>query len=116
MTPEEVDSRIKAMLLAHNVNPEDFPRFDATPDNGAGIPPGTYALGANGRYQIETYCCAMRKHFYLGIVGTRPGADAPAEAVNFIHSWEPGKQIVYTIKFCPFCGTELTDDQTRIAR
>ena len=57
----------------------------------------------------EKYCCKMRAHFLIGVVGTREG-DAPVEAADFIIAFEP--KIIMKIKYCPFCGKEMTHDGT----
>lgn len=56
------------------------------------------------------YCCPMRSHFFLGIVGQRKGPQ-PIELADFIIQWEP--QIVIGIRYCPFCGTTIERDAPR---
>lgn len=56
----------------------------------------------------ENFCCAMRRHFLVGIVGARAG-DPPVEHLDFMIEFDPP---VITIKFCPFCGKDITRDQT----
>lgn len=58
----------------------------------------------------ETYCCAMRRHFLIGIIGTRRGEPAPIDLADYVVEWEP--KIVIRIKHCPFCGKVLPDDDT----
>ena len=59
----------------------------------------------------EKYCCAMRRFFLIGIVGTRRGESAPVEAADFVVNWESPTPTL-SIKYCPFCGTEIPADDT----
>ncbi len=58
----------------------------------------------------ENYCCAMRRHFLVGIMGTRTDEEVPTDMADFVLAWEP--QIVIAIKFCPFCGATIKGDET----
>lgn len=60
---------------------------------------------------IETYCCSMRRHFILGIVGVRSGENIPVDVVDFLKSFE-GPPII-EIKYCPFCGQRIDGNQTK---
>ena len=55
------------------------------------------------------YCCNMREYFVIGIIGKRSDIEAPTDMADFIVAWEP--KIIVRIKYCPFCGKEVTDDQ-----
>lgn len=54
----------------------------------------------------DQYCCTMRRHFLVGIVGVRKGEPTPIEAADFVIAWEP--KILIKIKYCPFCGKQMT--------
>lgn len=56
------------------------------------------------------FCCAMRQHFLIGIVGTRKG-DAPVDVADFMVCFEPP---VIAIKFCPFCGKAIGKDNNQM--
>lgn len=56
----------------------------------------------------DEYCCPMRQHFLIGIIGTRKGQPMPVETVDFVTEWEP--KMVIRIKHCPFCGDQLPHD------
>lgn len=58
----------------------------------------------------EKYCCGMRRHFVVGIIAQRQGEDPPVDLADFVVAWEP--KIAIRIKYCPFCGEELPDDDT----
>jgi len=58
----------------------------------------------------EKYCCAMRRHFLVGVVATREGEEIPTEAVDFALAFEP--KLLIRIKFCPFCGEEIPQSNT----
>lgn len=53
------------------------------------------------------YCCALRRYFILGIVGTF-GA-SPRELLDATQIGESGRTVV-VMKFCPFCGVAITKD------
>lgn len=55
------------------------------------------------------YCCPMREHFLIGIVGERPG-DAPIDAADFVIDFDAPKPVI-AIKYCPFCGTKIGGQQ-----
>lgn len=57
---------------------------------------------------IENFCCPMRRHFIIGIIRTRIAGPAPVEMADFVCNWDP---IVVKIKYCPFCGEELSESQ-----
>jgi len=59
----------------------------------------------------ETYCCAMRGYYILGIVGVRKGATPPIDTVDFINDFH--RPTVIHIAYCPFCGKKMDRDQTR---
>ena len=64
--------------------------------------------------EVEVYCCAMRRHFVLGIVAYRKGEDMPTEAIDFAIEYEP--RLIIAFKFCPFCGQPRSEEDTlRIA-
>lgn len=50
----------------------------------------------------------MRRHFVIGIAGTRADEPTPFEIMEFMPDITT-KLIV--IKFCPFCGVELDNTQ-----
>lgn len=53
----------------------------------------------------ETFCCPMRRHFLVGIIGVREDEPAPVDVADFVIQWEP--KVLIRIKHCPFCGDEL---------
>lgn len=55
------------------------------------------------------YCCPMRAHFLIGIVGVAKG-DAPVDVADFILDYESEKPVI-VIKYCPFCGTKIDGNQ-----
>lgn len=55
------------------------------------------------------YCCPMREHFLIGIVGVAKGI-APADAVDFVIDFDAPKPVI-AIKYCPFCGTKIDGKQ-----
>jgi len=60
------------------------------------------------------YCCPVRRHLFIGIIGERKEAP-PVELADFIIQWEP--QLVVGIKYCPFCGQIIKrGDALRIAQ
>lgn len=59
----------------------------------------------------ESYCCPMRRHFVMGLIGVRAGEPAPVEASDFVVDFT-AKPMILRIKFCPFCGARLGADQT----
>lgn len=60
--------------------------------------------------RAPVFCCVLREHFLLGIIGQQQ-KPVPVEAVDLIVAWEP--QIVLAIRFCPFCGEALAHNATR---
>ena len=56
------------------------------------------------------YCCPMRGHFLIGIVGEAAG-DAPVDVADFIIDFDSPKPVI-VIKYCPFCGTKIGGDQS----
>lgn len=56
----------------------------------------------------ENYCCAMRRHFLVGIVGSR-NEPTPLEACDF---YVDPVNLVLAIKFCPFCGVLQDNKQS----
>lgn len=59
----------------------------------------------------ENYCCAMRRHFLIGMVGIRNDEPTPTDVVDFIHDFN-AKPAIILIKFCPFCGAPIDNSQT----
>ena len=51
------------------------------------------------------WCCKMRRHFVLGIVGVRK-EPYPVDLVDFIDFDKPSE---IRIKYCPFCGVVIND-------
>lgn len=58
----------------------------------------------------DRYCCAMRRHFVIGIVGARVDEPVPFDVMEFMPDIESK---LISIKFCPFCGESMDDSQTR---
>ena len=56
----------------------------------------------------QEYCCAMRRHFIIGIAGARGDEPVPFDVMEFMPDIQT-KLIV--IKFCPFCGVQLDNNQ-----
>lgn len=54
------------------------------------------------------YCCAMRRHFLIGIIAIAE-APTPIEAVDFIDFDQKTRddRPIIKIKFCPFCGKQV---------
>jgi len=80
--------------------------------SATGIPGGTYVFGRDGKWALESYCCSMRRHFFLGITGVRADEEMPVEAVDFIDVWEP--KMIVNVRFCPFCGKDVSDETLRV--
>lgn len=59
--------------------------------------------------QEETYCCSMRRHFLVGIVGERSNEEAPIDVADFMISFDPP---IISIKYCPFCGKSIDNSQS----
>lgn len=57
----------------------------------------------------ENYCCEMRRHFVVGILGETRG-EMPLEVADFVVAWEP--KIIIAIRYCPFCGNKINKDET----
>jgi hypothetical protein len=57
---------------------------------------------------IENYCCPMRRHFLIGILGHRD-EPTPLDAVDF---YVDPVNLILAIKFCPFCGKQLDMNQS----
>lgn len=57
----------------------------------------------------EGYCCAMRRHFVLGIVGVRANEEMPTDMADYVMEWEP--KLVISIHYCPFCGEDIDIDK-----
>ncbi len=63
----------------------------------------------------RSICCPMRAHYLIGIVAEAAGP-APVEAVDFIRWDVASPKPIIQIKFCPFCGTTLSDrDRLRVS-
>lgn len=58
----------------------------------------------------ESYCCKMRRHFLIGIVGSRVDEPVPVEAGEFIVDFN-AKPLLLVTRFCPFCGSRLDGEQ-----
>ncbi len=58
----------------------------------------------------DRYCCPVRRHFLIGIIGQR-AEPPPVEIADFILAWEP--KIIVGIRYCPFCGVELQREDPR---
>ena len=110
MTPQEIHDNIVRIVQTRGLEEAEYNMLTITPDNAFGIPPGTYVFGRDGMWRIENYCCAMRKHYLIGIVGQRNDEPMPMEAADFVVSWEP--KVTLNILYCPFCGQKITADQT----
>lgn len=57
----------------------------------------------------DPFCCAMRRHFLIGVIGVAPGP-APAEVGEFVLDFE-AKPMILRTKFCPFCGRPIDNTQ-----
>lgn len=66
-------------------------------------------MTANEIETADSYCCAMRQHFVLGIVGVRANEEMPVDMVDYVIEWEP--QLVVAIHYCPFCGEGIATDK-----
>ncbi len=110
MNPDEIHLRIVQIVRDHHLQDGDYNVVRIDEGNEFGIPHGTYVHGRDGVWRLENYCCSMRRHYLIGIVGTRNDEPMPLEAADFIDEWEP--KIILKIKFCCFCGKEITADQT----
>lgn len=88
----------------------------------SGIPTGQYSPAGENAMWIRTgdlptpkpvaeekHCCEMKRHYVLGIVGTR--GDAPTSFADFVISWEP--KIILAPKFCGWCGATIKKTDTR---
>lgn len=84
-----------------------------------GIPEGTYSPAGQDAMWIRTgdvpkpadpdYCCEMRRHFVLGIVGTN--GPEPTDVASFAIAWEP--KIILAPLFCSWCGEKFREKSTR---
>ena len=110
MNPNEIHLRIVQIVRMNQLQDSDYNMVTFHENNEYGIPAGTYILSHDGTWKLETYCCAMRKHYVLGIVGSRKDEPVPIEAADFVEQWSP--KVVLRIRYCPFCGVELHGDQT----
>ena len=54
------------------------------------------------------YCCKMREHFLVGIIGKQAG-DPPIEHLDFMLGFDPP---VIAIRYCPFCGSRIANNDT----
>ena len=64
------------------------------------------------------YCCQMRAHFIIGVIGRNEDVPAPLQALNYIRDWnkstdpeqiskaQVGETVWLQLRFCPFCGRE----------
>ena len=110
MTPEDIHLRIVEIVRDNHLQDADYNVVNLSEGNDYGIPAGTYVFGRDGKWRLENYCCPMRKHYLIGIVGQRNDQPMPTEAADFIAQWEP--KLILNIRYCPFCGNEITPDQT----
>ena len=53
----------------------------------------------------------MRAHFVLGIIASK-GPPYPIDIADFVVDWQ-AKPIVFSIKYCPFCGTQIKGQTVR---
>lgn len=61
---------------------------------------------------MSDFGCPMRAYFLIGVVGQQAEGSAPIEVVDFID--DPSvKPMLIHIKYCPFCGQLIKDDETR---
>jgi hypothetical protein len=58
-----------------------------------------------------TGCCRMIDHYLVAVVGQQPDSIAPIETADFMLSFDP---MVIALKFCPFCGSALSDKTKRV--
>lgn len=61
----------------------------------------------------DSYCCRMRRHFIVGIVGARADEPVPVEAGEFILNFD-AKPLVIVTRFCPFCGARIDGQEQRV--
>jgi len=60
---------------------------------------------------MADYCCRMRRHFLIGIVGARNTEPVPVEAGEFIEDFETKLPKMVT-RFCAFCGARIAGQPT----
>lgn len=111
MTPNEIHLRICQIIMSEGID-DGVQYVTFTEDNAFDIPPGAYLLSPSGVWKAEVYCCSMRRHFLLGIVGQRSDEGMPVEAADFILEWEP--KIIIKIRYCSFCGEKVGDESVRV--
>jgi hypothetical protein len=64
------------------------------------------------------FCCQMRAHFIIGLIGENKDVPVPFSAVDFIQDWnvsddpktrskdQVGETMWIKMRYCPFCGKE----------
>lgn len=57
----------------------------------------------------DTYCCAMRARFLVGILAIDTNNPEPIDLADYVAEWTPS--IVVSIRYCPFCGRVLDRSQ-----
>lgn len=61
--------------------------------------------------QEEQYCCNMRRHYLVGVVAARAGEEPPMEVLEYIVDLTAPNPVM-RIRFCPFCGERIDDNQS----
>lgn len=60
---------------------------------------------------MKYYCCQMRARFLISIARENRDAPQPDNLCDFVLDWERKPKPLIGIKFCPFCGKPLQQDQ-----
>ena len=58
-------------------------------------------------------CCRVRRYMKLGIEGVDETMSVPVEVADFV-DWQASarlKKTVIRIRFCPFCGQDVRDQE-----
>jgi hypothetical protein len=60
---------------------------------------------------MTDFCCKMRRHFLIGVVGARNSESLPVEAGEFIEDFTAQQPKILT-RFCSFCGARIAGQPT----